>query len=462
MNTLPENPTKQQVLKLIADASIYGNLGAFIGAGFSMAVMNNDGKKIALSWLELLKETAKRLDVKFEDIANIGMSCPEIALAICSAHSIKHTKDHSDSVKIFKYEIASLTLLLPEKDVRKIFSDNLRLLNPSWIVTTNYDSIIETLLPDTAESLSPEDIFISRKSIIPVMHLHGVRTDPDNLIITQEDYLSFFRPSYRQTKLALSIKESVTVLLGYSIGDTNIQSALDWALNVYEAKCDKIPTGIIQVLRKNDPKPNPYYNKNNKIHFIEFAEIGDFFAEFEVERIKSLEDNDLKIKTLKSFNDFMKALDEGYVKKFINEPDFRKQLLAGFTKHTTNTIANFEIYLEHSLKKAWEEASKNGNFDAYAPLLSLILDVVVAFNKITIPPVLLITIAKQLDEVSWYFGDDLNVNTYYNGKNRGKSHLATKVWFERKIELNTKNCNDLKTIAQQYGFMNLKKHLETI
>jgi hypothetical protein len=47
---LPENPSREDVLTLIASSTSYGNLGPFIGAGFSKAVLNEgSGDEIALS-----------------------------------------------------------------------------------------------------------------------------------------------------------------------------------------------------------------------------------------------------------------------------------------------------------------------------------------------------------------------------------------------------------------------------
>ncbi len=50
--------------------------------------------------------------------------------------------------------------------------------------------------------------------------MHGIRTSPNSIIISQEDYISLFRPNqYRQQKLSLSIKESTTLIIGYGLGD---------------------------------------------------------------------------------------------------------------------------------------------------------------------------------------------------------------------------------------------------
>jgi len=48
-------------------------------------------------------------------------------------------------------------------------------------------------------------------------------------IIVQEDYVGQFRPTeYRQIKMALMIKESTMLIIGYGLGDVNVLTALDW------------------------------------------------------------------------------------------------------------------------------------------------------------------------------------------------------------------------------------------
>lgn len=47
--------TKKEVYKLIAESANYGNLGLFIGAGFSIAVSEISYNFDPLSWAELLE-----------------------------------------------------------------------------------------------------------------------------------------------------------------------------------------------------------------------------------------------------------------------------------------------------------------------------------------------------------------------------------------------------------------------
>ena len=137
MNRLPDNPSRAEVLAFISRSASYGNLGTFIGAGFSKAVLNDGFNDIALSWGELLAAVASSLDVDYGEIWKEGVSFPEIASRICEIHS--HTRDieYQKAVRHVKREIASLTSWYPDKDQRKAYSDYMSMLNCSWIITTN-------------------------------------------------------------------------------------------------------------------------------------------------------------------------------------------------------------------------------------------------------------------------------------------------------------------------------------
>jgi hypothetical protein len=51
---LPNEPSRADVLDFVFTSSKYGNLGLFVGAGFSKAVLNGEDE-IALSWGDYLR-----------------------------------------------------------------------------------------------------------------------------------------------------------------------------------------------------------------------------------------------------------------------------------------------------------------------------------------------------------------------------------------------------------------------
>jgi hypothetical protein len=277
---LPESPTRKEVLRFISDSASYGNLGAFIGAGFSKAVLNDEFNEIALSWGKLLEKASEKLGVDYGAIWKTGVGYPEIASSICKAHAENEKCDYAQSLSQLKRTIAALTSWYPDKQKREGFSKYLEHLSPSWIITTNFDMVIESLLTGRSIPLGPNDSLSSPTGVIPVFHLHGVRTNPEEIIISQEDYVPLFRPSeYRQIKLALTIRESTTLLVGYGLGDVNVLTALDWSKSVFNGGEATYPNDVIQLLRKNSPHEKPYRDKNG-IVIVEAENISDFFEEF--------------------------------------------------------------------------------------------------------------------------------------------------------------------------------------
>ena len=63
---LPIQPTREQTFRFLFRSSDFGNLGLFIGAGFSKAVFLSDEENVALSWGDLLKECAKTMKVDLD------------------------------------------------------------------------------------------------------------------------------------------------------------------------------------------------------------------------------------------------------------------------------------------------------------------------------------------------------------------------------------------------------------
>lgn len=270
---------RKRVLDFIRSSSRYGNLGAFIGAGFSKAVFEDGGEKGELSWGELLCEASAKMGVDFSSVALVGQGYPEIASAICHVHSGTNGCEYRVSLGLLKEEIASLTRCCPCLCLDRRYAGFLEYLDLAWIITTNYDLVIESLLQERAIPLGPNDALSSRRGTVPVYHLHGLCTRPGEIIIAQEDYIALFRPGeYRQIKLALILWESTTLILGYGLGDVNVLTALDWSGNVFRGEPVTYPHAVIQVLRKDAPRELPYRDRNN-IVIVESPSLSSFFQE---------------------------------------------------------------------------------------------------------------------------------------------------------------------------------------
>lgn len=451
MNSLSGNPTREQVLEFIFESSIYGNLGLFIGAGFSKAVLNNNYEKIALSWGELLKKASEKLEVDYNKIPKEGSGYPEIASYICKRHSIDSGTDYDQSLKKLKIEIAALTSWYPELEQREKYSEYLGWLSPSWIITTNYDMVIESLLLGKSIPLEPNDSLSSPKSIVPVYHLHGLRTNPESIVITQEDYISLFRPNeYRQIKLALTIKESTTVLLGYGLGDVNVLTALDWSKNVFSYEKENYPNDIIQIIRNSSPKESPYRDEHGVI-IIETSDLSEFAEEFNKVRIIETKKKERERKKLTQLEEMLTNPDKDTIDLFIDDDSIRKKTLATLSKFSIDLISGFISFLDKCIDETWERSRANGAFEGYNKNLIIILDILLAFPLDKFPPALFQVVAQSLHRVGAYVG-----------KNSGQSWDAYKTWEKRKVELSTELVDELKNISAQHGYhyvANLVKNL---
>lgn len=450
MSRLPQSPTREQVLEFVARSSAYGNLGVFSGAGFSMAVMNGNGRKIALSWAELLRGAATEMDVDYDALPKEGNGYPEIASTICKKHSIAKGCAYQDSLTLLKEKIAATTSWYPSREQRERFAGHLELLSPDWIVTTNYDLIIETILAGRSVTLGPNDSLSAPRGLIPVYHLHGTRSDPAKIVIAQEDYVSLFRPNqYRQIKLALTIRESTVLFLGYGIGDANVLTALDWSKNVFDGGKTDYPNDVVQVLRKADPKNAPYRDGNG-IVVVETSEIADFFEEFAVAHNKVMEGE-------KRRNDLLKALDKilrepgGAVEKFIDDDDVRTTILKMLARFPAPLVPGFLTFLEKCIDETWKRSAPRGAFEGYNQNLVILLEILTTIPKENFPPALFQSVAQALDRIGYYVGNE-----------SGKSRAANETWSARKGNLPGDIVVELGNLANQHGYPELLKLVESV
>jgi hypothetical protein len=450
LDGLPAQPERGDVLTFLAKSASYGNLGLFIGAGFSKAVLTESANnKVALSWGELLEKAAKRLNVNYRSIGKPGASYPEIASMICAEHCKRAKEPFESSLRQLKNEIARLTSWYPSQRQRKKFSAYLETFSPSWIITTNYDLVIEALLTGKSITLGPNDALFAPTGFVPVFHLHGVRTQPKDIIIAQEDYITLFRPTeYRQMKLALTMKESTTLFLGYALGDVNVLTALDWSKHVFKRKQGEYPKDVVQVLRTKKPKKSPYRDKNG-IVIIETAELSDFFDDFEAVRTKhnEIEQKD-KARLRKLAGELISAPDM-MVARFIDNRAYRRKVIELVSEFSVYLVAEFIPFFDKCIRETWRRSQPRGAFEGYNENLIIILDTLTAFEFRKFPPALFQTAAESLERVASLVGEQ-----------PGQSYSASKTWSERKGELNRAIILELNSVAKQYGYRHLKRLLK--
>ncbi len=435
---------RDEVLKIISSAASYGNLGLFVGAGSCKAVLN-DEEDVALSWAQLLEKASEQLEVNYYAIPKQGAGYPEIASRVCQAYAHSKHKTFSQGASRLKQAIASLTCWYPDRERIEKFGTYLDSLSPSWVITTNYDLVIEALLTGRSIPLGPSDQLTNPRGIVPVYHLHGIRTSPEDIIITQEDYVSLFRPNeYRQIKLALTVKESTTLLLGYGLGDVNVLTAIDWSNNVFLGEKRDFPHDVIQVIRKENPRQSPYRDRSG-IWVVDTNDLVNFFEEYMAVRDTEKKKEEETKNAIQKLSQALADPNTSLIDRFIDDEKYRKTAIRILSRSPIHLVSGFISFLDKCIDETWKRSEPRGAFEGYKQNLSIILDILTLFDVDKIPPALFQTAAYGLQRVGYYVGTDT-----------GKSWSAAETWKNRKRELSTEMVKELKNVADQHSYHNVK------
>lgn len=112
----------------------------------------------------------------------------------------------------------------------------LRDIQPHAVITTNYDTFLETIFNNDGQEDGKYEVVIGEqilstphKSVGEILKIHGSATQPDSLILTDEDYDEFTsRKRYLSSKMLTYFAEHPLLIVGYSASDPNVRSILSW------------------------------------------------------------------------------------------------------------------------------------------------------------------------------------------------------------------------------------------
>lgn len=115
-------------------------------------------------------------------------------------------------------------LLLEELDILRKASNKV-----SGIITTNYDTLAESVFPGFKTYSGQRDLLLSDTyEVGEIYKIHGSVTDPNSIVITSADYDSFnSKKAYLVAKILTVFVEYPIVFLGYSMNDKNIIGILE-------------------------------------------------------------------------------------------------------------------------------------------------------------------------------------------------------------------------------------------
>jgi hypothetical protein len=262
----------------IAYAATSNRLCLFTGTGFSKSV--SDSK--APSWQGLLESICEILD-SGEDLKkslfppdrNNPLSLEESAQVI-SIELQKLGKSIHEEIAIL---IGSIDLDGDNNEIQNFLSKR-----SFRVVTTNYDKLVERLVGDNdCHSLTP-GLPIPRSSArVKVYHVHGSIDSPENMVVTSDDYFKFINgESYFSRKLSTVLHENTVVILGYSLGDTNLKAIISDYKGF--SKSHVISSNIFLVSRsKVDQAVIDYYAHCYGIRVIDNIDTHSFFEKLNSE-----------------------------------------------------------------------------------------------------------------------------------------------------------------------------------
>lgn len=258
----------------IAYAAATNRLCFFTGTGFSKAVTNND----APSWQGLLEDICDLLpdadSLKaslFPDDKQSPLSLEEIAQVISIKLSSENQSIHEETAKI----IENIRLSEDNEHVAKFFSER-----QFRVVTTNYDKLAEELTGESeCQSIAPGLPIPRSSASVKVYHVHGSIDSPENMVITSDDYFKFINgDSYFSRKLSTVLHENTVVILGYSLGDTNLKAIMSDYKGF--SKSHVIGSNIFLVSRSGvDQHVKDYYSHCYGIRVLDNLDIPDFFED---------------------------------------------------------------------------------------------------------------------------------------------------------------------------------------
>jgi hypothetical protein len=130
-----------------------------------------------------------------------------------------------------KVSVSTYLREISEKPIDAEFRTDIELLKVAkinGIITTNYDLLCEQIYPDFKVYKSQQElIFSPLQEIGEIYKIHGCCTEPNSLVITEEDYADYNeKNAYIAAKLLTVFLEHPTIFMGYSISDKNVRNIL--------------------------------------------------------------------------------------------------------------------------------------------------------------------------------------------------------------------------------------------
>ena len=204
----------EQDIRFLAEELEKGKLVVFVGAGVS----KNSGLP---EWEELIKDYADYRGIK-EFTSKQFLTIPEEVF------------ERYGSLKY--YEIAEKRF--SGKYVPNSIHRILKKMKLTYIITTNYDTLIEDEIKNLQIVSKDEDLPYTNSNKM-LIKMHGDFEDK-NIVLKQSDYDNYEKNFQLISTLVKGLFTTNTVLfIGYSYSDTNVQQIMNWIKEILKEKTRK-------------------------------------------------------------------------------------------------------------------------------------------------------------------------------------------------------------------------------
>lgn len=426
----------------IAYATASHQLCLFTGTGFSKAITKN----AAPSWQVLLEKmceiTPKSTDLKAALFPAAGGSLTlEEAAQVIALELPKSGKD-------IHQEIAKMI------DAIKLDGDNTAISNffkgnSLRVVTTNYDKLAEELAdPKECQSITPGMPIPRSQSKVKVYHVHGSTASPKNMVVTSDDYFQFINTeSYFSRKLSTLLHENTVVILGYSLGDTNLKAII----NDYKkfSRDQVISSNIFFVSKsKIDQHIKDYYAHCYGMRVLDETEIHTFFRHVAAEMPAALGCASVTVENINQVLFNNKVYTENYLK--VESSFFKIVASVGAIGRSIND-ALVVTALEQVIRKKIELTSENGAWLQYEHLAQwlIYLGSILELNGTSIKDTYLEAVLRSMNSMSKEQALGYSWHAYKAWSRKWSEVIATnRALIKTHIEKNSTDPDALEVVAR--------------
>lgn len=231
----------QEYIDILAEELERGKLVVFVGAGISI------GSGLP-SWSKLVEKYSERLNLEKKDYTSDEiLLIPEIF--------------YDKFGKIKYYEV--LDEIFGEKMKPNKIHKKLKDLSPKYIITTNYDSLVEDKLNEdyAYDVIVKEEELAYSQSNKMIIKMHGDLKNK-NIVLKKGDYDNYEKDRPLITTFVKSLFTTNTVLfIGYSLNDVNVKNIMNWISEILK---DDFRRVYLADLSESNPL-NKYENDQNKL-----------------------------------------------------------------------------------------------------------------------------------------------------------------------------------------------------